>query len=370
MIKHIAYNVIKTIKKIKTSTAELWKSEDGFMVGFPTTFFSSSGAGPTSYINSVQQVSVVISGASTSGTATISAVGANAFLVFQGQTCGGNNYTTKGIVTLTNSTTVTVTLGAGSVGGATVNCQVIDPTSSLVSSVQFGSITLTTGTGSATISSVTTSLSAVFFLGSTESTNTGNGAYSPVTLASATSVTATRSGSGSTGTVNFVVVSFNPLAINNIQQFSISASSTSFTQTITSVVMGNTIIAWGGNNIATNADSIKRLILTNSTTVTATSGVSQTSISRFAVIEFVPGVTASVQRGSILLGSAVTSNTATVTSVNTAKTICNFTGYQASDVNVNTSHCDLAQTSGTVLTAARNTGTNTATSGYEDATFN
>lgn len=92
------------------------------------------------------------------------------------------------------------------------------------------------------------------------------------------------------------------------------------------VVLANSILirtGWnadttgGGNDIASNN---AYLALTNTTTVTATRGATQWGlVTKFVLIEFVPGVIKSVQRGLITVADATQSNTDTITSVDTVK---------------------------------------------------
>src|ERR1035437_7395285 len=59
-----------------------------------------------SYTNSIQQVSITVAAASSSATATISTVGSNAFIIYQGIKVGGTNTSDFGdlaMVVLTNT---------------------------------------------------------------------------------------------------------------------------------------------------------------------------------------------------------------------------------------------------------------------------
>jgi len=83
------------------------------------------------------------------------------------------------------------------------------PYTSVTKSVQYGSVTITTGTSNtATITSVDTTKAVLITLGS--SCDIDNATYTPrATLTNATTVTATRVGSGGQTTVtSFVVVEF------------------------------------------------------------------------------------------------------------------------------------------------------------------
>lgn len=345
-------------------------------------FLRPSGGGGTTYINSIQQVSITISASSTSNTATITSVGSGAFIIFQGTTTTDSNSAdipsvfTR--VTLTNSTTVTATRG-GSTSAVTVNCVVIDPTASLVSSVQFGtvSVTSTNTSNTATISSVTTSRSAVFYLGSSGSNGIfqSRGLQFGVTLTNSTTVTAIRGATDSeTNTISFCVVQFAAAAINSVQQLAsvyTAQSGTAQTVTITSVNTSNSFIAFGGVNSNSNtyAAAYNTAALTNSTTVTYNRNTgSGINFSIYCtVIEFVSGVLNSAQRGTIAL-SAQTSNTATITSVNTSKAFGNYLGWLTSGSNPDACWGKISLTNGTTVTGTVNTS-GTLTLGYEAIEF-
>lgn len=335
----------------------------------------------TSYINSVQQVSITIGSGATSNTATITGVGANSFIIFQGFTTDAavaldaDTPKITSRVELTNSTTVTAfrnTSGAS----VTVNAVVIDPTSSLVTGVQSGTITLSAASSNtATISSVSTSLSAVFFLGAiTSSTGDAIKAWYGTTLTNSTTVTASCQLSA-TATVGYVVVTFATGAIQSIQQkVTTSSSGSNDVTTISAVTVANCMLVYGGyknNNGGFNAAWSR---ITSTTAVTSAFGAapSFTRTHYFTVIEFKSGVlNSSSQTGSIAVSS--TSNTATISSVNTAKSICNFTNF--TNNSSLTSWRDYAGkitlTNATTVTATKNTAgsSDTSTIGYEVIEF-
>jgi len=334
-----------------------------------------------SYINSIQQVSITIASGSTSNTATITGVGSNAFIIYQGQTTSqtSTNNSQTALVQLTNSTTVTATRNASNSDTVTINAVVIDPASSLVSGVRQGtiSITSTSMSNTATISSVTTSRSAVFFLGSYSSVSNPTSFQCGVTLTNSTTVTAFRnSGDSGTSVVGYVVVEFSSGVIQSNQQFSSAdtAASTTTTQTISSVNTSNSLIAYGGFTGGSGNISLLNtyLTLSNSTTVTITkySANATTRTTYYAVLEFVSGVLANAQRGSISVSSA-TSNTATISSAATNKSFANYVGASFTGTTPDQSESRLTQTNTTTLTANKNTaGTTTSVVGYEVPTFN
>lgn len=152
-----------------------------------------------SLIRSVQRGTITIAGASTSNTATITAVNVNnAVINFLGATVAGteNADHAHARVTLTDSTTVTATKGAGS-GGAddvVVSYEVIEYVSGVIRSIQRGTITTAAGTATATITAVNTAKSAVNYMGftTTSTTNPDPHTYLPrLDLTNSTTVTAT-----------------------------------------------------------------------------------------------------------------------------------------------------------------------------------
>lgn len=340
--------------------------------------------GGTSYVNSVQHVSITIAAGQTTGTASISAVGSLAFIVMQGQSVTDPtavSFTDNlASVTLTNSTTVTATRNAtGSSQTVTINCAVVDATSNLVDSVQFGSVSATTGTsGTAAISSVTTARSAVFYLGNTSTATTATRAMGGVTLTNATTVTANFGNAlgANVSLTSFCVVQFAAGAIQSLQQLATASTSTGASEaiTISAVVMANTILAYGGMACASSTFTLIRgyLQLTSTTNVNSVRGASNSGSHTpfFTVIEFVPGVISSIERATIAVASA-TSNTATLSNSLTSKGLANFTGFNTTATASDEMQAKLAKTNATTLTASKNTaGSSTSTVAYEAVNFN
>ncbi len=162
------------------------------------------------------------------------------------------------------------------------------------------------------------------------------------------------------------------------QQFSITiaAGSTSNTATITAVTAANAFVLWQGQTGASIATAVNSkfqtaITLTNSTTVTATRGVSDAgnSVTIFGtVIEFTSAAIQSVQQGTIAIGSGSTSNTATITSVTTTNSFVHFQGENlnaAASETTATTMGKLVLTNATTVTASRNTSsTDTLTVGF------
>lgn len=114
--------------------------------------------------------------------------------------------------------------------------------------------------------------------------------------------------------------------VKSVQRGTIAITgATSNTATITSVDTANTrlrligrIYDDGGAGTGTNAQYLVRIALTNATTVTAsvnTSPGGSTCTVSFEVVEYVPGVVKSVQRGTVTIGAG----TATINAVNVSK---------------------------------------------------
>lgn len=357
------------------------------ITSFPVTFWSTTATPPTTgYVNSVQQVSITLGAGVISNTATVTAAIGTFFLIFQGVTTSAttNNGSAQVRVSI-SGTTVTATRANSTQGACVVNCLVVDATSNLVKTVQFGTIAITSGTsGTATLgTAVTTANAVVHLLGHSSGLTTFNmGRNHPtLVLTNTTTVTSTVRTLTTNSTASFVVIEFQATALNQAKQaFSKSwtNSAVSSTQAITSVNVNNTMLfsaGWDNNQNETNATDEQRITLTNGTTVTTTTGVANGDaaiVVNFSVVEFVSGVLAqNAQRGSITL-AASTSNTATITSAATSKTICNWLGYSTATTAV-TTHATLLpsiiQTNATTITANLNSSGSIVAS-YEALTFN
>ncbi len=148
--------------------------------------------------------------------------------------------------------------------------------------------------------------------------------------------------------------------VRSIQSGSILLSGvTSNTASVTAVVPENCILLYGGSQYGT-VDTLSsgfcvRLTLTNSTTITATrQSSSNVAAVSYVLIELVPGVIRSTQSGTVALNS-VTSNTATVTAVVTAKSSLFYLGTSTDDTSGAgaTFDVEIALTNSTTITATR-----------------
>lgn len=163
-----------------------------------------------------------------------------------------------------------------------------------------------------------------------------------------------------------VSATYVPTPIKSIQQVSIAVSGTTNTATISSIVTGSSLLVYQGHTStdaggALNFDDFGYGTITNATTITAAkqgSGASGAIIWRGVVVEYLQNFTRSQGCSTIAIADGSTSNTATIASVTTSKTVVAFTG--ASNANATntallTEILPVASlTNATTITAARN----------------
>ena len=149
--------------------------------------------------------------------------------------------------------------------------------SSLLKSIQYGTITLTLGPTTVTISDVNTANSVVLYLGlsTTDTTATTSRVQVSVSLTNATTVSAICEDGVATKIIAFAVLEFAPGVVKSIQTGNLqllAASST--TVTVTEVNPAKAVMIWNNQrtNGATNDVSFGRFTYTNSTTLTLTAG--------------------------------------------------------------------------------------------------
>lgn len=360
---------IKTINGIPIANVKTW---NGIDIG-----------AASSYITSVQQVSITLGSTVTSNTATISSVNTATSAIFLNWESTDNASTsctvTQAKVELTNATTVTANRDTGT-NSVTINATVVEFTSAAVNSVQAGVIDLTnTTSNTATITSVDTATSVAIWLNVYGNLGANNARLpTKISLTNATTVTATRGGSNANSLfVGWMVVEFKSAVIQSVQQTTttLTSANTSDTATITSVNTANTILIWqgisGGGQTVLNYGY--RATLTNGTTITLTRNGTDTTTRTINVtaLEFASGVINTIQRGTIAVDSA-TSNTATVTSVNTAKSFVNYVGFSTdfAVATYDTAYPRITLTNATTVTATKGSNAATATTvGYEVVEF-
>lgn len=356
----------------------------------PTTFLghaTGGGGGATSYISSVQPFEITIGGGDTTDTVTISSVTTSRSVIFWGGVNTDNISSTQreinARVELTNATTVTASRDTSDASySVTVWGTVVEFTSDMVDSVQTGTINISSGTSAtATVSSVDTSRSAVFYLGFTSdgATSSADNVTPALTLTNATTVTATRGETTSlfTPTVGYALVQFKAGVIDSVQQRTVAFSGTnnSETDTISSVNTSRTMLIWQGvySTISTISAWKYDMTLTNNTTVTFTrENTSSTDRSiHYTAIEFASGVVGALRRGSTTLGTSTTTLDTSISSVNTSKAVLNFGGYRTDSTNVDSSFTSAKLQSATSVRAQRSDGVSGSTAvGWEVVEFN
>lgn len=136
-------------------------------------------------------------------------------------------------------------------------------------------------------------------------------------------------------------MSYIPTPIKSIQQVVISLTAGSGTATLsTAVVPGASLLIFQGlvsndNTAQLGFDDFATAVLTNSTTVTATrQGGGTWALTWYGVvIEYLQTFVKSVGGGTIAIADGASSNTATITAVDPAKTLVVCTGWQNANSN-------------------------------------
>lgn len=168
--------------------------------------------------------------------------------------------------------------------------------------------------------------------------------------------------------LGFAAVEYGTIVLSSVQ--------TSNTATISSVdTTRATVMFLGASNDDGNPPrlntEVPRLALTNATTVTATRNLANavTLTVGFVVVSFTAPT--QLQTGSIVIASGAATNTATITSVDTTRTILFWLGQETSETALGTSaFARIALTNATTITATRvGTGASTITVGYAVMTF-
>ena len=159
--------------------------------------------------------------------------------------------------------------------------------------------------------------------------------------------------------------------IESIQQISITIAggTSSNTATITSVDTSRSLLLYNGQTTALTGDTEGEQFggpitsvrggLTNATTVTATrGGTSATPVTAYyTVVQFKSGATTQIQKGTIAL-SAATSNTATITSVDTSRSVAFHNGWSTATASRGTTPGTIVLTNATTVTAQVNGASN------------
>ena len=126
------------------------------------------------------------------------------------------------------------------------------------------------------------------------------------------------------------------------------------TATITAVVMANTVVVWGGTTLTDAVGALPHVVLTNTTTLTATSNTSVAAdiVIKVTVVEFTNATITGVQRATITIASGNPSNTATITEVDLTKSVLFKLGVRSGG-SLNDCCCHIELTDSTTVTATR-----------------
>jgi len=149
-----------------------------------------------------------------------------------------------------------------------------------VTSVQRGTVTLNDATDTATITAVDTARSVVHYLGALSNATAGQKpvtAFTRVVLTNATTVTVNRGDNDGQVIISYAVVEYAPGTLD-VQRGEIALSGTGATATIAAVDTARSFLMYGGIYGDTTSAMWNRtqthMVLTNSTTITATRGLS------------------------------------------------------------------------------------------------
>lgn len=160
--------------------------------------------------------------------------------------------------------------------------------------------------------------------------------------------------------------------ISSVQKINITiaGSSASNTQTVTSVNTNTSLLVYGGQISSQTSstdytDDLGGLTLTSATVVTfaRNDASATTTITGYAtLVEFASAFVKSVQYGTIAITGAATSNTGSITSVVTTNSAVGYLGQKSVFTGVSRAvvAARLNLTSGTVVTATKNTGGGTS----------
>lgn len=332
-------------------------------------------------IVSIQAFEITIGTGAASNTATITSVDTTKSVIFFGgytttDTAAGSTSCVRG--ELTNATTVTAYRNASSATSTcTLRGTVVEFASSAITSIQTGTITLTGATSNtATISSVDTTKSVVFFLGntSTHSTTSPRINCCRVSLTNATTVTCSRDTNSSNVTAGYAVVEFASAAITSVQQrnVTLTTGNQTDTDTISSVTTSNAIIIWGGwqTGSTTWSNGSYYLQIAGATSVTMHrrgTSIATRTVS-YSVLEFASGVLNSLQRNTTSLVGVSSADTA-VTSVDTSNAVAVYNGWDTSGTEVNQNWASVRLFDATTVRSQKGSATGNDTTGWEVAEF-
>lgn len=291
-------------------------------------FFFLSITGNSATVNSIYSGSVNLTGTSTTVSLCDSVDLTSSILVFSLSNNSQNVGECLVRGRLTNETTITFNRDASG-STAIINWKVIYFSSGV--SVQRGNRTINSATVNQSISAVS-SLSNSFVILNMQNNGSAYGDDDGV-IAELTSTTNLQfRASAATFDVDWQVVEYDSCVV---QPISISLSGATATGSLTAVDVTKTmIIGTHYQSGSVNADDFPRTELTNSTTVTLTRNGTASTITYFGyAVEFTDRT--SVQHGSFSLGAGESTKTATITAVQTDRSVAVGTGQYFSQGSTN-----------------------------------
>lgn len=241
----------------------------------------------------------------------------------------------------------------------------------IIQSIQEVEITVAAGATSntATITSVDATKSIIFLNWQrpdpASATDDPDHIYFAPEITNATTITVTRGASLIAYVVQATVIEFTSAAVDSVQNGSVTLvdPNLSGTDTITSVDTSRSVAIFRGLTSTESGSGLEKsnlmgAVLTNATTVTVTRGDQGDGDSRtgfYTVIEFAAGIVDSVQSVNIAMTNPTLTATATITSVNTARSVLFYGGmFGGGAGSVNGPHVTTGVlTNATTVTATR-----------------
>lgn len=330
----------------------------------------------------VQFGTITVASGSTTGTASISAMGAGGFLLMDGFNASqaGGSLAQSSCTLSISGTTLTATRQTGGTNTVTMPFVAVDgDTTNLIQSVQHGSVSFVGGssTGNATISAVTTGNTAVAHLGvlGTSTSVSLNLSWPVWALASSTAVSMTTNTSGGVITGRFCAIEFKSAALVSLQYATDTAapSTTTRTKTISAVTLANTLSIYAGQWSSSTTSSSQQQYGQLTSTTQLTIGTNSAGFVSIAYAAFIVNLASALvetgaQRG-LITQTAAASATAAISTVDVTHAILSYLGSKTNGSNWNVIANSLSLTSAILVTANAGASTTNSTS-YEVIALN
>ncbi len=340
--------------------------------------YVASTAFSSPILASLQQVSITIAAGATSNTATITAVASGkAYCHWQGvtgQVATYNGSTCEVDITLTNTTTVTATRNTSDASNSvTVNCTVVEFVSSAIQNIQQGTITMTAAaSNTATITAVVAANTIVHYNGATTTDTSASFSIikNKLVLTNTTTITATRTTGTNNLTARFVAIEFAAGVLNQaVQSITAASNTTALSAALTLFDSRYTLAFHGGwsyNSANSDTGGAPSLENGGNTNYVLRSGYASgfTYNPSWQIAEFTSTQINRITRCRTKIAATTTSGTTTISStntVNTAKTLVNFLGYNSVSAlsTFRDSSMKVVLTDANTITATKNTSSAT-----------